>query len=91
MLLLICAFILCVVLVVWGTVAQNAWGLNFRKLVCPRCIHTIPRGAGLVYIWRFFAGRAVCPECQTLVDKWGRELLPNEKDRKRAQRHLPKS
>lgn len=90
MLLLIFAAILCMVLILWGTVSKNAWGLNLRKLVCPRCIHTVPRGAGLIGAWRFFAGRATCPNCHTLVNKWGREQMPNEKDRKRAQRNQRK-
>jgi hypothetical protein len=88
MLLLIFAAIFCIVLVIWGTVSKNAWGLNFKRLACPRCIHTVPRGTGLAGLWRFFAGRATCPNCHTLVDKWGHELMPNEKDRKRAQRNL---
>ncbi len=69
------------VLVVWGTAARNRWGLHFGRVLCPRCLRPIPAdGLGSL----LFGGRQ-CPECDTVVDKWGREIMPSHKDRIRAQ------
>ena len=88
MLLLVALVFFAAVFVIWGTVARNSWGINFKRVVCPRCIHRISRGTGPMAFYRMCAGRSVCPNCQTWVNKWGRELMPSEKDRRRAQRHL---
>ena len=91
MILKIFVLVFGVAVVFWGTVSKNSWGVNLKRLTCPRCIHRIPRGPGLIAVWHMWAGRVTCPNCQTLVDKWGHELMPNERDRKRAQRNLPKN
>ena len=71
-----------IMMVVWGTLAKNSLGFNLKNLHCPRCIRPISRGRGLTRLWRLLAGGASCSECLTVMDKWGRERLPGEKDRK---------
>lgn len=78
LLLYVCAGLVAVV--AWGTFARNRLGVNFGRIACPRCLRSIP-GAGLRQ--RVF-GRAKCAECKTLVDKWGREIMPSHKDRVQA-------
>lgn len=78
--------LLCIIaatLVVWGTIARNRWGLNFGSVNCPRCLHRIP-GSGSLRQALFGGGR--CAECKTLVDKWGREIMPRHNDRVKASR-----
>lgn len=69
------------VLVLWGTVARNRWGLNLGRVLCPRCLRPIPAGS----LGRLLFGGRQCPECDTIVDKWGREIMPSRKDRVKAQ------
>ena len=75
LLLYVCAGVIAVV--AWGTLTRNRLGVNLGRLACPRCLRSIP-GAGLRQ--RVFGG-ARCAECKTLVNKWGREIMPGHRDR----------
>ncbi len=81
-LVLLCAG--AIVLVLWGTIARNRWGLNLGKVNCPRCLRTVPKPGGMVGLWQSLFGGGQCPECKTLVNKWGREIMPRHKDRVKA-------
>lgn len=74
-----------VVLALWGTLERNRWGLNFGRVVCPRCLRTIPNPSGLRGLRQKLFGGGACAECKTIVNKWGREIMPNHGDRIKAQ------
>lgn len=74
-----------VVLALWGTLERNRWGLNFGRVACPRCLRTIPNPGGLRGLRLRLLGGGACAECKTIVNKWGREIMPSHDDRIKAQ------
>ena len=62
------------VLVSYGTLAKNNWGINLDRVSCPRCKTALPQvrvpRTRRETIW----GGWTCPTCRAEVDKWGREL-----------------
>lgn len=62
-------------LVAYGTIARNKWGINLRAVSCPRCSAPPPpqrpSGSRSQRLW----GGWTCSACGTEVDKWGRALL----------------
>jgi len=62
------------VLVLFGTVAKNRWGVNFDPVSCPRCSTPLPRLRDPQNIRQAMWGGGTCAECGTEVDKWGREV-----------------
>ncbi|HVZ84866.1 MAG TPA: hypothetical protein VG893_14415 [Terracidiphilus sp.] len=87
-LILICLGVLA--LAAWGTVARTRWGVNFRRVNCPRCLHPIPRPGGIAGLRQALFGGGQCAECKTLVNKWGREIMPSHSDRIKAQKTAQK-
>ena len=67
---------LVVVLVIYGTVVRNRWGVNLSPVSCPRCMTRLPslRDPRSIHQWMW--GGWTCPVCGTGVDKWGREITP---------------
>ena len=67
-------FVLCGVLVVYGTIAKTRWGINFRRLSCPDCGAQMPLvrtpASGSQAVW----GGVTCPKCGCEMDKWGRKI-----------------
>ncbi|MGH9714689.1 MAG: hypothetical protein ACRD5M_15450 [Candidatus Acidiferrales bacterium] len=65
-------------LVLFGTVAKNKWGINFEAVSCPRCGIKLPRmrkpGSARQVLW----GGYTCSGCGAEVDKWGREEVIRE-------------
>ena len=63
-----------VLVVLYGTVVKNRWGINLEPVSCPRCKTPLPalRKAGSLRqaLW----GGWTCPACGVGVDKWGREV-----------------
>jgi hypothetical protein len=61
-----------VVLVIYGTVVKNRWGINVRRVQCPNCAAVMGRvrmpASGREAIW----GGYTCPTCKSELDKWGR-------------------
>ncbi len=68
-------------LVARGTIARNRWGLNLGKVNCPRCLRSVYKPGGIAGLWQSLFGGGRCTECKTLVNKWGREIMPSHKDR----------
>jgi hypothetical protein len=83
---LACLCLVAIVLVVWGTIERNRWGLRFGRVACPRCLRTIPCPGGLHGLRQTLFGGGTCAVCKTLVDKWGREIMPRHRDRVKAQK-----
>ena len=64
-----------VMLVIYGTVAKNRWGINTDPVSCPRFRNTLsPQGRKPVTPQQAMWGGWVCPTCGIEVDKWGREV-----------------
>lgn len=54
---------------------RGRWGVNLRRLACPRCDAKLPR---LLYpgtLRQAMSGGFTCPECGCVVDKWGRQAI----------------
>lgn len=89
--LVICGCVGAVALVLWGTLERNSWGLNFGRVACPRCLRAIPNPGGLRGLWQKLFGGGICTECRTVVDKWGREIMPSHSDRVKTQKQAGQS
>jgi hypothetical protein len=63
-----------VVLMVYGTIAKNRWGVNLRRVQCPNCATVMGRvrmpTSGEQAMW----GGYTCPACNCELDKWGRRI-----------------
>jgi hypothetical protein len=68
------ALVIFLALVVYGTIARNKWGINFRPVTCPNCGAEMPRvrapASGTQALW----GGHTCAKCGCVMDKWGRRL-----------------
>jgi DNA-directed RNA polymerase subunit RPC12/RpoP len=62
-------------LVIYGTIAKNKWGLNLRPISCPRCNTPLSMIRRPQNIRQTLWGGWTCSNCGTEVDKWGREVL----------------
>ena len=66
------AFGLGLLLIVYGTIVKNKWGINLRRVACPACGTEMRRvrmpSSGTQAMW----GGYTCPTCQCEMDKWGR-------------------
>jgi hypothetical protein len=62
------------VLVVWGTIARNNWGINLRQTFCPRCKASLPRKRIPTSKRQAMWGGWTCSACGAELDKWGREI-----------------
>lgn len=71
--------------VAWNTARRGRWGIRLGKLNCPRCLRRVPQTPGFLGLGRFFGG-GTCPACKTLVNKWGREIMPDHAYRVKAAR-----
>ena len=60
------------VLVVYGTVAKNKWGINLGEVSCPRCTTPLPMVRKPHSTRQAMWGGYTCPNCRAEVDKWGR-------------------
>jgi hypothetical protein len=64
------------VLVVYGTVAENNWGINLGQVDCPRCGTHFPQVRKPTSPRQAMWGGYNCSNCGADVDKWGREIAP---------------
>jgi disulfide bond formation protein DsbB len=67
------------VLVIFGTIAKNRWGINLDPVSCPSCNTQFPQIRQPQSTRQALWGGGTCSKCGTEVDKWGREVT--------AQRH----
>jgi len=79
-LIFLCIMSFLLVLVVYGTLARNRWGINFEPARCSVCgnaaFSAIRRPASLRQaLW----GGKTCPICGTEMDKWGRQISSSPK------------
>jgi hypothetical protein len=62
------------VLVIYGTIARNRWGINVDPVSCPRCNAPLPQIREPQTLQQSLWGGGTCPACGVEVDKWGREV-----------------
>jgi len=67
------------VLVIFGTIAKNRWGINLDPVSCPSCNTPFPQIRQPQSMRQALWGGGTCSKCGAEVDKWGREVT--------AQRH----
>jgi hypothetical protein len=62
-------------LVVYGTIARNRWGINFDPTsVCPSCGANLPTYRRPKSLQQALWGGVTCSACGMEIDKWGRTL-----------------
>ena len=64
----------CLSVLIYGTVKKTKWGINFKRVTCPRCNEKadairIPQNRQQA-LW----GGFTCKNCSIEIDKWGREI-----------------
>jgi hypothetical protein len=62
------------VLVIYGTVAKNRWGINFGAVSCPCCNLALPQVRKPKSFRQAMWGGYTCQNCRAEVDKWGRQI-----------------
>lgn len=74
--LLILGFALVVLLlpllVIYGSLKKNRWGINPKAAVCPACGSELPRVRKPASLRQALWGGYTCKVCGTEIDKWGR-------------------
>ena len=62
------------VLVIYGTVAENSWGINLGAVSCPCCKELLPQMRKPNSLRQAMWGGYTCSACGAEVDKWGRQI-----------------
>ena len=63
-------------LVAYGTIVKNNWGINLSAVSCPRCHSPLPKQRQPMSRRQRWWGGWTCSACGVEVDKWGREIPP---------------
>jgi len=63
------------VLVIFGTVTKNRWGINLEQVNCPRCKQARPQVRIPATTSQALWGGGTCQRCGCEMDKWGREIV----------------
>ena len=62
------------VLVVFGTVAKNHWGINLEPIHCPSCGTPMSQVRQPKSVVQALWGGGTCEKCGCEMDKWGRQV-----------------
>lgn len=62
------------ILVIYGTVAENRWGINLGSVSCPSCKAPLPQVRTPRSFRETLWGGYTCATCGAEVDKWGRQI-----------------
>jgi hypothetical protein len=68
------ALLIGILLVVYGTLVQNGWGINLKSVTCPRCNRGIPSVRKPRSLREVLWGGGTCMNCGCEMDKWGRQI-----------------
>ncbi len=61
-------------LVIYGTVVRNRWGINFQAVDCPRCHAPVPGVRQPKSRREMLFGGGTCDKCGCEMDKWGNPI-----------------
>ena len=61
-----------ILLVAFGTITRNRWGINAKPVNCPACAAPIPRVRQPKSLKQTVWGGGTCEKCGCEMDKWGR-------------------
>jgi hypothetical protein len=61
-----------ILLVAFGTVTKNRWGINLEPVNCPACGSPIPQVRQPKSLRQALWGGGTCAKCGSEMDKWGR-------------------
>ncbi len=62
------------VLVAYGTIARNKWGINLHHLDCPACHSPVPKVRKPKSRREALWGGSTCDKCGCEFDKWGNRI-----------------
>jgi prepilin signal peptidase PulO-like enzyme (type II secretory pathway) len=62
------------ILLVYGTIVKNKFGINFHRVLCPNCGTEMPKVRAPRSVTETLWGGFTCPKCGCRMDKWGRRL-----------------
>ena len=65
-----------ILLVAFGTVTKNGWGINLEPVNCPACGSPMPQVRQPKSLRQAFWGGGTCGKCGREMDKWGRLITP---------------
>jgi hypothetical protein len=65
-----------VLLVAFGTLAKNRWGINLEPVSCVACGSPMPRVRRPQSLKQSLWGGGTCGKCGCEMDKWGRLITP---------------
>ncbi len=68
------AMIIGLVLVVYGTLTRNRWGVNVEQVNCPRCQTPVPSVRKPKSLREMLWGGGTCGKCGCEMDKWGNPI-----------------
>ncbi len=80
-----------VVVVLYGTILRNRWGINLEPVSCPRCGTLPPHTREPRTVRQAMWGGWTCTTCGTEVDKWGQEIAsvaPRRSAKAKEQTHI---
>lgn len=63
-----------IILVIYGTIVKNKWGINTDSVLCARCKTPLPQSRKPQNLQEALWGGWTCPACGARLDKWGREV-----------------
>jgi hypothetical protein len=66
-----------ILLVVYGTLVQNGWGINLKPVTCPSCNCAMPQVRKPKSLREALWGGGTCMNCGCEMDKWGRQITPS--------------
>jgi cytochrome c biogenesis protein CcdA len=64
------------VLVGYGTLTRNRWGVNLQQINCPRCHAPVAKVRKPETRRERLWGGATCDKCGCEMDKWGTPIAP---------------
>jgi hypothetical protein len=65
-----------ILLVGFGTVTKNRWGINLEPVNCPACGSPMPQVRQPKSLRQALWGGFTCGKCGCEMDKWGRLITP---------------
>jgi len=61
-----------ILLVAFGTITKNRWGINLESVNCPACGSSMPKVRRPESLKQALCGGGTCGKCGCEMDKWGR-------------------